>query len=114
MVRILRINVEVSFMKKVIIAVVLVGMFGWAIYEFLDKPETAEAEETEDDVENEEAKTDADDDSKANNPLEEDGESDASGEADTVGLEAGNVAPDFELETLDGDTVKLSDFRGER
>src|SRR5699024_12007909 len=30
------------------------------------------------------------------------------------GLEVGNLAPDFELETLDGETVKLSDFRGER
>ncbi|MFD1850424.1 TlpA family protein disulfide reductase [Oceanobacillus bengalensis] len=29
-----------------------------------------------------------------------------------VGLEIGNQAPDFELETLDGEKVKLSDFRG--
>ncbi len=31
-----------------------------------------------------------------------------------VGLEKGNLAPDFELTTLDDETVKLSDFRGER
>ncbi|MGM8213184.1 redoxin domain-containing protein [Virgibacillus sp. W0430] len=31
-----------------------------------------------------------------------------------VGLEKGNLAPDFELKTLEGETVKLSDFRGER
>jgi peroxiredoxin len=31
-----------------------------------------------------------------------------------VGLEQGNIAPDFELETVGGETVKLSDFRGEK
>lgn len=29
------------------------------------------------------------------------------------GLEIGQAAPDFEVETLEGDTVKLSDYRGE-
>lgn len=32
----------------------------------------------------------------------------------TVGLEVGNLAPDFKLQTLKGETVKLSDFRGRR
>src|SRR5699024_7929269 len=31
-----------------------------------------------------------------------------------VGLEKGKKAPDFELETLDGETVKLSDYKGEK
>ena len=31
-----------------------------------------------------------------------------------VGLEKGNLAPDFELVTLDGDKVKLSDYRGKK
>lgn len=34
-------------------------------------------------------------------------------EAVNIGLEIGNIAPDFELQTLDGETVKLSDYRGE-
>ena len=34
------------------------------------------------------------------------------GQEDT-GLKVGQAAPDFEVETLEGETVKLSDFRGE-
>ncbi|SHM65824.1 peroxiredoxin family protein [Gracilibacillus kekensis] len=34
-------------------------------------------------------------------------------ENEEVGLDIGNVAPDFELQTLTGDTVLLSDFRGQ-
>jgi peroxiredoxin len=30
-----------------------------------------------------------------------------------VGLQQGNTAPEFKLETMDGDTVHLSDFKGE-
>jgi len=30
-----------------------------------------------------------------------------------VGINPGETAPDFELETLDGESVKLSDFRGQ-
>lgn len=31
-----------------------------------------------------------------------------------VGLEVGNKAPDFELDTMDGDPIKLSELEGER
>lgn len=33
---------------------------------------------------------------------------------DEVGTEIGNIAPDFEIQTLDGETVKLKDLRGQR
>jgi peroxiredoxin len=76
-------------MKKAILIVIVVGMLGWAVYDFVissgDK-ESAESEETEEDV----------------------------AASDEVGLERGQIAPDFELTTLDGETVKLSDYRGER
>ncbi|NSL51067.1 redoxin domain-containing protein [Calidifontibacillus erzurumensis] len=35
-------------------------------------------------------------------------------ESAVVGVEKGNIAPDFELVTLNGDKVKLSDFRGKK
>lgn len=72
-------------MKKWIIIVVIVGLLGWAIYDFAQSGSNDKATE-------------------ANT-----GESNAS-----VGLKKGQLAPDFELETLDGETVKLSDFRGEK
>jgi len=31
-----------------------------------------------------------------------------------VGIQQGNLAPDFELKTMDGETMKLSDFRGKK
>jgi peroxiredoxin len=31
-----------------------------------------------------------------------------------VGIEIGDIAPDFELKTLDGKTVKLSDYKGQK
>ncbi|RDW17242.1 TlpA family protein disulfide reductase [Oceanobacillus chungangensis] len=42
------------------------------------------------------------------------GFADISKAADEVGTEIGNVAPDFEIQTLDGETVNLQHFRGKR
>ncbi|MFD2045247.1 peroxiredoxin family protein [Ornithinibacillus salinisoli] len=38
----------------------------------------------------------------------------AESDEEKVGLNRGNIAPDFEITTLTGETVKLSDYRGER
>lgn len=64
-------------MKKWIIIVIVLGMVGYAGYEFLgaEGPEELQAEE---------------------------------------GIEKGDLAPDFKLETLEGDAVNLSDYRGEK
>ncbi|WP_134704399.1 peroxiredoxin [Ammoniphilus sp. YIM 78166] len=50
----------------------------------------------------------------------ESGQSDAQGEIKQekvnapVGIQKGNLAPDFELKALDGESIKLSDYRGKR
>lgn len=41
-------------------------------------------------------------------------EGDLSGPIESVGLGQGDTPPDFELETLSGDTVKLSDYKGKK
>ncbi|WP_156292059.1 peroxiredoxin family protein [Oceanobacillus salinisoli] len=67
-------------MKKLILGVIIVGMLGWAVYDFV-------------------ISTDAN-------------ESGAS--LEDVGTSKGQMAPDFELTTLNGETVKLSDYRGKK
>lgn len=64
-------------MKKWIIVVIVVGLFGWALYDFVSKEDPKELEAE-------------------------------------VGIEKGDMAPDFELGTVDGEKVKLSDYRGEK
>lgn len=69
-----------------IIIIVILGLIGWAVYDFA-LSNTAKKEESESVIENTAAET---------------------------GLKKGNLAPDFELETIDGEKVKLSDYRGEK
>ena len=73
-------------MKKWIIITVIAGMLGWAVFDFIQS--TLETSEQE-------GRT-----------------AQAQEEQLTVGLNIGDVAPDFELQTLDGEQVKLSDYRG--
>lgn len=76
-------------MKRGIIIVVIVGLLGWAVYDYVaNKSETS---------------TDS-----VNNEVEND-----DGDVD-VGLERGDRAPDFSLTTLDGEEAQLSDYRGEK
>src|SRR5699024_6601264 len=90
---------EVDAMKKAVILLLVIGMFGWAVYDFVIKSDDlssiGETTDTSDATHTEE--------------VEVSSEKDA-----IVGLDKGNIAPDFELNTLEGETVRLSDFRGER
>ncbi|SHG93304.1 redoxin domain-containing protein [Ornithinibacillus halophilus] len=86
-------------MKKGILLIVITIMLGYAVWDFMDSDKnnnTSDATLEED---------------ASNGSIDETGENDPD---IVIGLEKGNRAPDFELQTLDGDLVKLSDFRGSR
>lgn len=72
-------------MKKAIFIVILAGMLVWAVYDYIDS---------------------GDDNSKSGK--------NTSSEGYEIGLEIGNMAPDFQLQNLKGEDVALSDFRGSR
>lgn len=89
-------------MKKIIIAVLLLAMFGYSLYEFID-PFSEETESDDFDVVEDEA------------TLEENDEtSEQTDEGPKVGTSVGNLAPDFTLTSTTGETVSLSDYRGKR
>ncbi|WP_027414981.1 TlpA disulfide reductase family protein [Aneurinibacillus terranovensis] len=73
-------------MKKYIAIVLLLGLIGWGIYDQANKRRHQEANNT---TQNATA-------------------------AAKIGIEQGNAAPDFTLKTLQGETKKLSDFRGKK
>lgn len=77
-------------MKKAILIMIVVGMLGWAVYEFVSSTDKMFVQ--------------------GDNNYS----SDAMNESDQVGINKGDIAPDFELTTLDGEVVKLSDYRGQR
>lgn len=89
-------------MKKIIIAALLLLMFGYSLYEFVDPFGDDGASEDFDIVEGDGA-------------LEESDEaSDQTDVGPSVGTSVGNLAPDFTLSSTNGETVTLSDYRGKR
>ncbi|SFD44904.1 Peroxiredoxin [Lentibacillus persicus] len=87
-------------MKKAILIVLAVGALGWAVYDFIgSSDETPDVAGTGDNV--------------ITSPQPDDNEDEAQ-ESNGAGLSEGQIAPDFELTTLEGETVRLSDYRGER
>lgn len=85
-------------MKKWIVIVVIAGMLSWVVYEYA-------ASQSEDSLDTAGESVEVSTEDGGENLNDEDGD---------VGLSKGKKAPDFELETLDGETVNLSDFRGEK
>src|SRR5690625_3163943 len=103
-------------MKRFIIIAVVVGMFTWAIYDFVIKPDDAAL--PEENTESVDSNLDEDKGKDADGAEDEEAQEGEEAQGDEgdeeIGLDQGDLAPDFELNTLDGDTVKLSDFRGEK
>lgn len=90
-------------MKKAILVIIILGMFSWALYDLVvssNKPaKKADAPPAENQITSQENQT---------------SEAEKTGDSSEVGLEVGNLAPDFKLPTLDGETIQLSELRGER
>lgn len=86
-------------MKKTILIVIVVGMFGWTVYDFTSSTNETAIEEEQGGM-------------ITSTPPSDD--EDEVTESEEIGLALGQIAPDFELETLKRETVRLSDFRGTR
>jgi peroxiredoxin len=87
-------------MKKTIITVVLLAMFGYAVFDLAKDEENPISK-----INTKEIMKDKENNATTGKGNPADG---------AVGLEVGNVAPDFQLQTLAGETVKLSDYKGQR
>lgn len=79
-------------MRKIVIGIIIIGMFSYAIYDYLSSKQPDEADL--DPYSQETTKS--------------------SDEEDTTSLVRGSTAPDFALQTLTGETVRLSDFHGQK
>lgn len=86
-------------MKKIILLAVITLLLGWTVYDFV----------ADSDQRNEEQLF-----SSANQTDLEQEEEVSEREESDVGLEIGDQAPDFQLDTLSGETIQLSDYRGQR
>lgn len=102
-------------MKKAILIVVVVGMLGWAVYDFvISSSDKEELTVTDEDEEEEEVSGNQITSPPQEEEVVEAEEEETTVDSDVEGLDKGQMAPDFELTTLEGETVKLSDFRGKR
>lgn len=92
-------------MKKYLALVILIGLVIWGVYDVQGNRTKSPA-----------APSNSGSVQKANEKSDSTGGSTNTdqGQPLTVGLEKGNLAPDFELQTVDGKTVKLSSFRGKK
>ncbi|GGF25432.1 hypothetical protein GCM10010954_25420 [Halobacillus andaensis] len=87
-------------MKKWIVIIAVTAMFGWAVYDLVE-PEEEKVEVEDQSV----SESESGEKMVAEGPATEEPE---------TGLEEGQQAPEFTLETLDGEEAQLSDYRGQK
>lgn len=95
-------------MKKAVLIAIIVGMFGWAVYDLAFQA-------------NDRSNSDASKDEQGESRTVTEQRHETTGDQisenlmdATIGINVGNIAPDFQLQTLKGELVKLSDYRGQR
>ncbi|MET3699382.1 peroxiredoxin [Bacillus oleivorans] len=82
-------------MKKVILGILAIVLIGWALFDY---------------VSNEATKNET----KKNNSVISSNTDDDVIETNAVGTKRGSIAPQFELETIDGKVISLEDLRGKK
>ncbi|NGP45589.1 TlpA family protein disulfide reductase [Bacillaceae bacterium SIJ1] len=89
-------------MKKIVLAAVFTALFGWAVFDLVSSQNETKEEFV---VQSNEKAIVSGQDANMNTDYTNTGE---------VGLNEGNIAPDFTLTNLEGETMTLSDFRGQK
>ena len=82
-------------MKKVLFGLLLLAMIGYSLFEYM----SAQTEQTV---------------ISKNNPVISSNTDMEIAETNEVGIRRGNIAPDFSLETLEGEVLSLSEFKGKK
>ncbi len=92
--------------KGIISILLIAGLGAFAVWQFIDNNSAQNEVELPESSE-QSGDTDTADSGNGETPAQE-------ADSDVVGVAVGNKAPDFELQTLTGETVKLSDYRGKK
>ncbi|MFV8828890.1 peroxiredoxin family protein [Alkalihalobacterium sp. APHAB7] len=103
--------------RNIIVIVLLAGLITWGLFDLRGENgvKTANEEQVVQTVTDAESTTEIDEEADTDTETEQENTVKKEPKEEIiVGLQQGNYAPDFELETLDGKFVKLSDFYGQK
>jgi peroxiredoxin len=94
--------------RNIIAAVILSGLIIWGIVDYVVDDKSRNATNDNKDTQEIDQSTNPDEKNKEPNT------SDDKNKKEKTGIKVGNIAPDFTLENLSGETVSLSDYRGKK